>query len=114
MLKKSFGIEYINAVKRGRREALTEPRAKRAYYDHSGRRIIVELENETIFAFPCAIAQGLAAANDEDLERIVVSPSGAGLRWPTLDVDFSLSALMGGVFGTESWMKRLRAGRDSA
>ena len=108
MAKQSFGIEYDNAVKRGRRETSTEPRAKRAFYDCSPRQIIVELTNKTKFVFPCDVAQGLARAKDEDLEVIEISPSGTGLHWPALDVDFSLSGLMRGIFGTESWMRSLR------
>lgn len=108
MARQSFSIEYDNAVRRGRREASTEPRAKRAYYDCSTRQIFVELTNKTKFAFPCDVAQGLVRAKDEDLELIEISPSGMGLHWPALDVDFSLSALMRGVFGTESWMRSLR------
>jgi hypothetical protein len=33
-----------------------------------------------------------------------VSPSGAGLHWPTLDVDFNLPALVAAVFGSQAWM----------
>jgi hypothetical protein len=108
MARQSFGVEYDKAVRRGRREASSEPRAKRAYYDCSSRQIVVELTNKTKFVFPCDVAQGLVRATDEDLEIIEISPSGAGLHWPALDVDLSLSALMRGVFGTDSWMRRLR------
>ena len=108
MARQSFSIEYDNAVRLGRREASTEPRAKRAHYDCSTRQIVVELTNKAKFVFPCAVAQGLARAKNEDLEAIEISPSGTGLHWPALDVDFSLPGLMRGVFGTESWMRRLR------
>ena len=108
MAKQSFSVEYERADRQGKREASTEPRARRAYYDQPGRQIVVELRNRTRFVFPCELAQGLARATDEDLERIEISPSGTGLHWPSLDVDLSLSGLMRGVFGTESWMRSLR------
>lgn len=108
MARQSFSVEYDNAARRGRRELAVEPRARNAYYDCSSRQIVVELRNKTTFAFPCELAQGLAGAREKDLETIEITPSGTGLHWPALDVDFSLSGLMRGVFGTESWMRRLR------
>jgi hypothetical protein len=92
---------------------MTEPRAKRASYDCSSRQIVVELRNGTKFIFPCDVAQGLAGAADEDLAIIEISPSGTGLHWPALDADFSLSGLMRGVFGNESWMRRVQKRRKT-
>jgi len=51
----------------------------------------------------------LAGANDKALSNIEVSPSGAGLSWPDLDADFSLSSLMTGIFGSRAWMRKLQA-----
>ena len=57
--------------------------------------------------FPPELAQGLAVADDRALSKIHITPSGAGLSWPDLDVDFSLPALMAGIFGTREWMRKL-------
>jgi len=108
MRKESFSTEYENAVRRGRREAATAPRAVRAHYNCSSREVVVELSNKTKFSFPYDIAQGLAGASDEDLASIEISPSGAGLHWPRLNADLSVLALMRGLFGTESWMRTFR------
>jgi hypothetical protein len=62
---------------------------------------------------PFDVAQGLAGAADEDLAIIEISPSGTGLHWPALDGDFSLSGLMRGVFGNESWMRRAQKRRKT-
>lgn len=114
MGRQSFSAEYEKAARRSRREAMTEPRARRAYYDCTRRQIVVELRDKTKFAFPCDLAQGLTAATEEDLATIEISPSGMGLHWPTLDVDFSVSGLMRGLYGTESWMRSLRARWDKS
>ena len=100
-------LEYTQAQQRSRREDLTEPRAESAHYDRKSRHIVVNLKNGAVFAFPSALAQGLAGAAAEDLETIELSPAGEGLHWPLLDADFSLPELMRGVFGTEAWMRRL-------
>jgi Protein of unknown function (DUF2442) len=112
MGRKLFGTEYEKAVSRARREASTSPRAVRAHYNCSSREVVVELANKTKFSFPYDLAQGLAEASDEDLARIEISPSGAGLHWPRLIADFSVAGLMRGVFGTETWMRSLQ-GRAS-
>lgn len=77
---------------------------------------MIELRNGASFLFPPELAQGLAGASPDDLARVEVTPSGSGLRWPTLDADFSLPDLMMGVFGTKSWMAALgrRGGRATS
>ena len=108
MARRLFPIEYERAVRRARRKDLMEPRARTARYDRRLGQIIVELSNGTKFIFPSDLAQGIAGASGEDLGTIEISPSGEGLRWPTLDADFSLPELMRGVFGTKTWMQGLR------
>jgi len=62
--------------------------------------------------FPAELAQGLAGASPKDLADVRITPSGEGLRWPSLDADFSLPNLLAGEFGSKRWMATLsRNGR---
>ena len=51
-----------------------------------------------------ALAEGLAGAAPDDLAEIEVGPAGLGLRWPRLDADLHVPALLRGVLGSRSWM----------
>jgi hypothetical protein len=66
------------------------------------------LKRGATFSFPPALAQGLAGASPEDLAEVEVTPSGDGLHFLKLDADFSVPALLAGVFGTEAWMAQLK------
>lgn len=84
-----------------------QPRAKTAYYDRRGARIVVGLSNGLELGVPVDLAQGLAGAKPSDLAQIEISPTGLGLHWPRLDADLYLPALMEGVFGSRRWMARV-------
>jgi hypothetical protein len=47
-------------------------------------------------------------ASPEDLAEIEGTPSGDGLHWEKLDADFSVPALLAGVFGTAAWMAQIK------
>ncbi|MEK6285321.1 MAG: DUF2442 domain-containing protein [Acidobacteriota bacterium] len=112
MEDRAFDQEYERAKRAAARADRIEPRAKSARYDRRTNRIVVELRNGATFMFPAELAQGLAGASPKDLAEVQVTPSGAGLRWPSLDVDFSLPNLLAGEFGSKSWMAKLgRNGR---
>jgi uncharacterized MAPEG superfamily protein len=55
-----FVEEYENAVAAGAREAAHEPRAVTAKYDDAAGRVVVELSNGVVIAFPASIAHVLA------------------------------------------------------
>jgi len=112
MAEKTFDKEYAAAVRAAALADATEPRAKSARYDRRTRRIVVDLLNGATFLFPPALAQGLAGASPADLAKVQVTPSGAGLRWPSLDADFSLPGLMMGVFGSPAWMREQARKRE--
>jgi hypothetical protein len=101
------------ALERGRQARLHEPRAAAARYDRRSGRVIVDLANGCIFAFPPKLAQGLEAATEEQLSRVEVLGAGSGLRWEALDVDFSVPDLLAGLFGTKSYLAQ-RAGRATS
>ena len=108
MVDRVFTREYKRALERAAAADATEPRARFARFDRRSRRVIVELRNRARFIFPPDLVEGLRGAPVADLARLEVSTSGAGLHWPTLDVDFGLAALMAGVFGSPAWMAGLQ------
>lgn len=113
MAEKTFDKEYAAAVRAAALADATEPRAKSARYDRRAKRVVVELISGATFIFPPELAQGLAGASPTELAEVQVTPSGAGLRWPSLDADFSLPALVMGVFGSPSWIRELTRKRGS-
>ena len=98
---------FDRASKAGGRATAAEPRARKARYDAKNDRIVVELTNGCIFAFPPRLAQGLSGARKVDLAAVEVTPAGAGLHWESLDVDLSVFGLVVGVFGTRHWMREM-------
>ncbi|MGH9832661.1 MAG: DUF2442 domain-containing protein [Blastocatellia bacterium] len=112
MAEKTFDEEYAAAVRAAAQADATEPRAKSARYDRRAKRVVVELLNGATFIFPPELAQGLAGASSADLANVQVTPSGAGLRWPSLDADFSLPGLMMGAFGSPAWMREQARERE--
>lgn len=101
--------EIDAAIERGKHMS-GEPRAISARYDRRSKRIVVELTNGCIFAFPPHLAQGLEDASAEQLSKVEILGTGYGLHWEELDVDFSVPGLMAGMFGTRAYMAR-RAGQ---
>ena len=94
----------------------SEPRAARAWFDKKTSRIVVELTTGVVVTFPPALLQGLGTASGAELTQVVVSPHGTALHWESLDVDFSVSGLLAGLFGTRPWMAALgrKGGRVSS
>jgi len=105
---RAFDQEYVSAKRAAARADRIEPRAESADYDRRTNRIVVELRSGATFMFPAELAQGLAGASPKHLAEVQVTPSGAGLRWPTLDADLSLPNLLNGEFGSKSWMTKLK------
>lgn len=102
-------VEIDAALERGKRLA-DEPRAETARYDRRSKRIVVELMNGCVFAFPPQLAQGLENATADQLSSVEILGAGYGLHWEELDVDFTVPGLMAGIFGTRAYMAR-RAGQ---
>ncbi len=102
------------AAVRGKIIQADEPRAKTVRYDSKSGRIVVDLANGCIFAFPARRVQGLENADTADIAAVELAGAGFALHWPGPDVDISLSGLMNGVFGAKSWMRELarRAGQS--
>jgi hypothetical protein len=92
------------AAARGRRLLETEPRARAAYYDSATGRIVIDLVNGCLYAFPANLVQDLQGASPDDLAGIEVDGVGFNLHWPAIDVDLYVPALISGIFGTRKWM----------
>ncbi len=99
--------EFARANRRMARRRAIEPYAVAAEYDPSRRMIVVGLNNGTEVRFPADKLQGLTGAKAEELADIEVSPASFDLHFPKLDADFSLPALLDGVFGSRKWMAAL-------
>lgn len=100
--------KQIAAARRAAAEAdAKEPRVESAHYDKESARLVVNLRSGVTFLVPVAVLEGLAGASHADLAEVEVTPSRAGLRWEKLDADFSVPALVAGVFGSRAWMSEL-------
>ena len=109
MTATAFEQMLAQADTESERQAAHEPRAEAIRYDRDSGRFVVDLASGTTFIFPAALCQGLAGADPEALADVVVTPTGDGFHWETLDNDFSLLGLMLGSFGGKTWMARLRS-----
>lgn len=78
--------------------------ATAARYDRKASRLIVSLHNGVELAVPVHLVEGLADATHDSLSEIEITPTGLGLHWPAIDVDVYVPGLLGGVFGSQSWM----------
>ena len=96
--------EFRAANRRMAERIKREPRAIAANYDAERRRIVVSLSTGFEVTFPPEQMEGLHGAKPADLEEIEISPAGFNLHFPKLDADFSLAALLEGVFGSRKWM----------
>lgn len=92
---------------RAEEEDRMEPRAVSARYDATTGRIVVDLRNGCLFAFPAELVQGLRGAPVNQLAEVEVDPHGLSLHWEALDVDLSVTGLVSGVFGGKGWMREL-------
>jgi len=106
--------EIAAARHRGEEATLAEPRAAAARYDPASGRIVIDLTNGCLFAFPARALQGLAHATDAELAAVEVQGGGHGLHWEALDADFDVPGLLMGIFGTRAWMAREQARRAGA
>ncbi len=96
--------EFARANRRMARRRAIEPYAVAADYDPSRGMIVVGLNNGTEVRFPADKLEGLPGATAEELSDIEISPAGFDLHFHKLDADFSLPALLDGVFGARKWM----------
>jgi hypothetical protein len=82
----------------------TEPHVVKAMYDSKLQRIFLHLSNHAWFAFRPEDAQGLGEATTAQLKKIKITPSKFGIDFPLLDVQFDVTGLIQGHFGSRKWM----------
>ena len=80
-------------------------RARTATYDRAARRVVLELTNGYLFAFPVGAIRALNGATPTQLAAVEIDPSGGSLRWDSLDVDLSVPGLLFAAVGVR---ERLR------
>lgn len=95
--------QFAAAKSRGE-ERLRGPRAESAHYDAGRDRVIVRLTTGVEIGFAPADAEGLQHASPDQLAEIDVDPFGLSIRFPRLDADFYVPALLEGMLGSKSWM----------
>jgi hypothetical protein len=95
-------FELANQRAKERQAAI--PRAVSAHYDRKSRRVVINLSSKLDVSFSPHNAQGLGNAKPSQLEEIEISPSGFGIRFPRLDADLYLPALLEGLLGSKKWM----------
>lgn len=91
-------------------EAAERKRGLRAIsvsYDKQKRRIVMELTNGFLFAFPTRIVPALAHRSAAQLAAVSLLPGGSGLRWEPLDVDLSVPGLLLSAMGQGQRMREL-------
>lgn len=103
---------YEEATQRGKAERMAAPIPSSVRYDRPSRRIVVEFANGAVFMVPVQSLQGLEQATDDQLEDVELLGE-TGLHWENLDVDFRISSLMAGIFGTARFMDASRRGGQS-
>ncbi|WIY53723.1 DUF2442 domain-containing protein [Devosia sp. YIM 151766] len=104
--------DYAEAVARGAAERAGQPTPRSVRYEPLSDRIVVEFENGAAFMVPARLLQGLESADPDDIAKVELAGE-TGLHWPQLDLDFTISGLMQGVFGTEKFMAASRRGGQS-
>ncbi|EUB98011.1 Protein of unknown function DUF2442 [Rhizobium sp. CF080] len=104
--------ELTRAKRRWETERAQRPVPVSARFDHSSGRIVVEFANGAAFMVPARSLEGLTEAADEQLAEVELLGE-TGLHWESLDVDYSISGLMSGVFGSRTFMEAQRRGGQS-
>ncbi|MGL4314716.1 MAG: DUF2442 domain-containing protein [Sphingomonas sp.] len=96
--------EWAAAEERGNIELAIKPRALSARYDAVSGRLVIDLVNGSVFAFPPRLAEGLEHATEEQLAKVEILGSGFGLHWEELDVDLKVESVLAGRFGSKKYM----------
>ncbi len=73
-------------------------------YDRRVARIVIALASGLELAFSPKHAQGLENARPADFTDAEITPSGLGVRFPRLDADLYIPALLEGFLGSKRWM----------
>ena len=59
-----------------------------------GKYLIISINKQEYRFLISSISKKLAKANEKQRNEFVISPSGYGIHWPTLDEDLSINGLL--------------------
>ncbi|WJR65489.1 DUF2442 domain-containing protein [Neorhizobium sp. CSC1952] len=104
--------ELAEAKRRWETERSQRPIPVSVRFDALSGRIVVEFANGAAFMVPARSLEGLTDATDEQLAEVELLGE-TGLHWESLDVDYSISGLMSGIFGSRTFMEAQRKGGQS-
>ncbi len=104
--------ELAAAKRRWEAERLERPTPQAVRFDASSERIVVDFTNGASFMVPARALEGLETATTEQLAEVELLGE-TGLHWETLDVDYSISGLMDGIFGSKAFRDAQRRGGQS-
>ena len=90
-------------------DADAAPVATAARYHAASGRIIVELGNGAMIAFPASLVRGLEAAGPQALDRIDLVDGGHVLHWSGPGVYLPLLTVLTDILGARAQLKRLAA-----
>src|SRR5262245_7543709 len=111
MSETRFEQEFEDATRRGEERIQRAPWATGVRYDRRTRKVVIDLNNGCTLLLPPELAQGLGGATAAELANMRILGPGTTVSWPALDIQFSVTGLLAGVFGTRLWMSELgRAG----
>jgi hypothetical protein len=96
--------EFEAANRRAAARLRKAPCATSAQYERKRDRVVIGLSTGIEVAFRPRDAQGLERAKSDQLDTIEISPSGLGIRFPKLDADIYLPALLEGFLGSKRWI----------
>jgi len=95
---------FAAANRRGAFAKAAFPTAVAVRYDRRSARLVISLSSGIDISFSPKQAQGLEAAQADDLADAQISPSGLGVHFPKLDADLYIPALLEGFLGSRRWM----------
>ncbi len=100
---------FLSATLRGEEDFANAPKAGSVKFDNKSRKLVIELKNKVVFMIPIDLIQGLRGASGNEISEAELWQEGMFLHWEKLDVDFRVSSLVKGVFGTPKWMSELNS-----
>lgn len=91
---------FARARARGQARAQDASAVQSARYDAARDAIDLTFRGGGSMMIPRQIVPGLEHASASSLERVIISPAGDALSWPSLDVDVYVPGIVERAFGT--------------
>jgi hypothetical protein len=99
--------EQFEAAEARGEALLRGPVALAAFYDADRDRVIIRLSTGVELGLRPSDVEGLEKASAKELNVIEVESAGLGIRFPAIDADLYVPALLEGVLGSKRWMARM-------